>query len=133
MFHEWKKDWEAFQKAPAGQRFQRAYRDRKQETRLWARVATVMVGAALVIVGAIMLVAPGPGLVAVGLGGALIAREFRWAAAALDWAEVRLRKALRVAQRFWKSASIAVRTAVVTLAAAGAAGAGYLAWTWLIR
>jgi hypothetical protein len=133
VFREWKKDWKAFQKAPPGERFRRSYRDHKTESRLWARVATVALGLGLIVVGAIMLVIPGPGLLAVGLGGALIAREFRWAATALDWAEVTLRKGFRLGMRFWKSASVAVRSVVVVIGAAVAAGAAYVAWTWLIR
>ena len=133
MLSEWKKEWKEFQEAAPGRRFQQRYRDRRQETRPWVRVATVVLGAALVIVGAIMLVVPGPGLLAVGLGGGLIAREFRWAAVGLDWAEVLLRWLLREAWRFWKSASLGTRSLVVFAGVAVAAGAAYLTWTWLFR
>ena len=94
---------------------------------------SVVVGLALVVGGAILLVIPGPGLLVIAFGGALIAQEFRWAAVALDKAEVFLRKAAHLGVRFWKSASVAVRALVVSVAGVLAAGAGYLAWTWLLR
>jgi hypothetical protein len=93
----------------------------------------VALGLALIVGGAILLVIPGPGLLVIAFGGALIAREFRWAAVALDWTEVELRKVARWARKFWKSASIAVKGLVVLGAACAAAGAAYLAWTWLFR
>jgi hypothetical protein len=133
VFKKWKKEWKTFQEAPAGERFQRRYRDRKQGGSAWVRIATIGLGLVLIVGGAILLVIPGPGLLVIAFGGALIAQEFRWAAAALDWTEVALRKGARRARRFWKSASIAVKGLVVAFAAGVAAGAAYLAWTWLFR
>ena len=97
------------------------------------RVVSVVLGLVLVVGGAILLVIPGPGLLVIAFGGALIGQEFRWAAVALDWTEVGLRKAAHFGVRFWNSASIAVRALVVSVAGGLAAGAGYLAWTWLLR
>ena len=108
-------------------------RPEKRGGQAWTRIASVVVGLVLVVGGAILLVIPGPGLLVIAFGGALIGQEFRWAAVALDWTEVALRKAARFGVRFWKSASVAVRAAVVSAAAIVAAGAGYLAWTWLLR
>ena len=133
MIKEWKKDWKAFEKAPPGQRFTRRYQARKTSGRPGSRIVTVIVGLILIVGGAILLVIPGPGLLVIAFGGALIGQEFRWAAVALDWAEVTLRKAVRFGLRFWKAASVAVRAAVVSAATLVAAGAGYLAWTWLLR
>ena len=134
MLQEWKREWKAFEKAPAGKRFVRRYESRKRETgSRWKRVATIALGLGLIVAGAIMLVIPGPGILVVAFGGALFAQEFRWAAVALDWAEVRLRKVAQFAERFWKSASLALRAAVVLGAAVLAGGAGYLAWTWFVR
>ena len=134
MLQEWKREWKAFEKAPAGQRFVRRYQSRKRETgSRWKRVVTIALGLGLILAGVILLVIPGPGLLVVAFGGALIAQEFRWAAVALDWAEVRLRKVFRVAERLWKSASLALRAAVVLGAAILAGGAGYLAWNWFVR
>ena len=134
MLQEWKREWQAFEKAPAGQRFVRRYESRKREKRgRWKRLAKITLGMGLIVAGAIMLVIPGPGILVIGLGGALIAQEFRWAAAVMDWAEVRLRKVGRFAERFWKNASFALRTAVVLGTVILAGGAGYLAWTWFVR
>jgi hypothetical protein len=134
VLQEWKREWRAFEKAPAGKRFVRRYESRKLETgSRWKRLVAIALGLALIAAGAIMLVIPGPGILFVGFGGALIAREFRWAAVALDGAEVRLRKLAGFAKRFWKGASLALRAAVVAGAAVLAGGAGYLAWNWFLR
>ena len=134
VLQHWKREWKAFEKAPAGKRFVLRYESRKREAgRGWKRVVPIALGFALIVAGVILLVIPGPGLLVVAFGGALIAQEFRWAAVALDWAEVRLRKVARFGERLWKSASLALRAAVVLGAAILAGGAGYLAWTWLIR
>ena len=133
MLEKWKRAWKAFEKAPSGQRFIRRYEARKRGGKAWTRVASVLLGLVLVVGGAILLVIPGPGLLVIAFGGALIGQEFRWAAVALDWTEVTLRKAVRFAVRFWKAASLAVRAAVVSAATLVAAGAAYLAWTWLLR
>ena len=109
VLKKWKKEWRAFEKAPPGERFLRRYQARRRGGRAWERVVAVVVGLVLVVGGAILLVIPGPGLLVIAFGGALIAQEFRWAAVALDWTEVRLRKAARLGARFWKSASVAVR------------------------
>ena len=134
MFEEWKREWKAFEKAPAGERFLRRYESRKRETgSRWKRLVTIALGLALIVGGAILLVIPGPGLLVIAFGGALIGQEFRWAAVALDWAESRLRKVARLAERFWKNASLALRATVGLVAAILAGGAGYLAWTWFVR
>ena len=133
MLKKLKKSWKAFEKAPTGERFIRRYEARKQGGKAWTRVASVVLGLVLVVGGAILLVIPGPGLLVIAFGGALIGQEFRWAAVALDSTEVALRKAARFGVRFWKSASVALRAAVVSAATIVAAGAGYLAWTWLLR
>src|SRR5262245_42607285 len=106
MFKEWKKHWKVLDEAPAGRRFLHRHATRQRESRSrWKRAVTIVIGLALIAAGAIMLVIPGPGLLANAFGCALIAQEFRWAAVALDWIEVTLRKAARRASRFWKSAS----------------------------
>ena len=133
MSSRWGRDWKAFRDAPPGERFRRRHGNRKSAGPPLARILTVVLGLALVVGGAILLVIPGPGVLVIGFGGALIAQEFRWAAVALDWIEVQLRKALRFSRRFWKSASVAVRGLVVAAGVCVAAGAAYLAWTWLIR
>jgi hypothetical protein len=130
VLSKWKKDWKAFERAPAGERFIRRYKARKQKGRGWARIASVVVGIVLVVGGAILLVIPGPGLLVIAFGGALVGQEFRWAAVALDWTEVQLRKLVRLGARFWNSASVALRAGVVAVGVAAGAGAAYLAWNW---
>ena len=55
---------------------------------------TILSGAALIAAGLFMLVAPGPGILVLVAGCALVAEESHYMARFLDWAEVRIRRAI---------------------------------------
>jgi hypothetical protein len=55
---------------------------------------TILGGTLLFALGLVMLVAPGPGILVVVVGGALIAEESLLMARALDWSEVKIRRAI---------------------------------------
>ena len=54
----------------------------------------ILGGTLLFALGLVMLVAPGPGILVVVVGGALIAEESLLMARALDWSEVKIRRAI---------------------------------------
>ena len=55
---------------------------------------TILAGTLLFALGLVMLVAPGPGILVVMVGGALLAEESLFMARALDWSEVKIRRAI---------------------------------------
>lgn len=128
MLQQWKKDWREFERAPAGERFERMYRRRKSSGSPAARVGMIAAGVLLIAGGIVFLAIPGPGLPILALGAALIAQQFLFVARALDEVELVLRKLHRKALAFWKKASTAARAAIVGSAALVAAGAAYVAW-----
>jgi len=130
MLGSWKRSWNAVKKGPPGERFVKRYRARESGRSPGARVVSIALGAALVVAGTIMLVIPGPGILVIALGGAFLAQEFLWLAKALDFAEVRLRSAVRRGCRFWASSSGPVRIGVISAAGVCAAGGAYVAWQW---
>jgi len=54
----------------------------------------ITAGAALIAIGLFMLIAPGPGILVLVLGGAMVAQESLPMARFIDWAEVRIRRAI---------------------------------------
>lgn len=55
------------------------------------RIARVGAGIGLVLLGLFLLVLPGPGILTIAGGLALLATEFKWARALLDWVKTRFR------------------------------------------
>jgi hypothetical protein len=133
MLEEWKKTWQEFERAPAGERFERMYRRRKSSGSPAARIGMIAAGVLLIAGGIVFLAIPGPGLPILAFGAALIAQQFLFVARALDDVELLLRKLHRKALAFWKKASTAVRAAVVGSAAIIAAGAAYVAYLVLFE
>jgi hypothetical protein len=133
MLEKWKRSWKAFRNAPPGKRFLARHQTREDSGSPAGRVAAVALGLVLILVGAVLLVIPGPGLIVIAFGAALVAQEFLWMAKALDRLELGLRRWYRAGRRFWKSASTAARAALAAGAALGVAGAGYVAYLWLLR
>lgn len=79
--------------------------------------------------GLFFLVAPGPGLLVVFIGAGLIAQESFFAARALDWTEIRIRKLATWALGVWHRSSMAVKilSVLIAVALAGAsASAAYM-------
>jgi hypothetical protein len=105
MFLSFRKSWAALRRSHPGHRFQASY-ERHQKSRqhrsLWARAAVPIIGAGIFVVGLVLLVIPGPGLPFVGVGGALLARESRSVALALDRVEVKVRTLLRPLIQGWQ-------------------------------
>jgi hypothetical protein len=119
---------------PPGERFQRLYRRRQQESERGGRVLHYLLVVGLVAAGIVLMFIPGPAVVLFGLAGALLAEDSLGIAKALDWTELRGRALVRWARRTWTRAGAAARAAIV-LVALGAAGAGAygLYWFWFGR
>jgi hypothetical protein len=129
MLSRLKESWRAFRDADPGHRFTDSYERRQQSGR--GKVGTVVsiaLGSVLIVGGLVGLVAPGPGLLGLAFGAALIAREFAWAARALDALELKLRAWAGAALHWWRRASLGRRGAVVLAAAAVAALAAFGVW-----
>lgn len=104
MFEKLKREWAQLKKGEPGSRFRKQYeRNQREKSGNFGRVARVVIGILLLPVGLFMLAVPGPGLVVIAIGAVLIAREFSFAARALDRVEVRGRKAFKAIRRWWSS------------------------------
>ena len=89
-------------------------------------------GLALIALGVVLLFVPGPGILLILLGCGLLARESRRMAAALDWAEPRVRAATRRARAAWGRASPPLRALAMALALAVSVAAAWLMYrVWL--
>lgn len=103
MFERMKRDWNSLKRGRPGSRFQEQYDKGRREARRDAgRVLRIIAGLILFPVGVFFLAVPGPGLLVIGAGAVLIAREFRFAAKALDAFELRVRHAWRWARTRWR-------------------------------
>lgn len=132
MLADLKQSWKTFRKGRPGERFEGFYRARKR-TRDASRIVLLAVGILLLVGGVVLLFIPGPGLLLIAFGGALVAQQSLWLAKLLDEVELAARKSARLAERFWKAASVPVRALVVLLAACGSAAAAYAAYVLLFR
>lgn len=129
VFKSMKSAWHRLKEAEPGHRFQREYEHhRGSERGRLARIISVGVGLLIVAIGIVGLPAPGPGFLVIALGGALLARESRGVARALDWAEVRLRHVIHWAGRAWKHAAPLAKALLVVMGLGLAGLAGYLAY-----
>jgi uncharacterized protein (TIGR02611 family) len=94
--------WRELCEAPAGERFQRLHwRRRAARKSIAIRLVYLISGFVIMIIGLIMMPAPGPGTIVFFAGGALAAQESLWVARAMDWLEIRLRKAIAAASQLW--------------------------------
>ena len=89
---------------------------------------SVGLGLLIVAIGIVGLPAPGPGFLIIALGGALLARESRAVARAMDWLEVRLRRVFHWARSTWKHAAPLAKALLVVVGLGLAGMAGYLAY-----
>ena len=129
MWQKLKNNWRELRKAKPGTRFKERYRSRQQSDRsLMAKPLCMAAGILVFLLGVAMLPAPGPGLLIMIIGAALIAEESYAAAVALDSFEVRLRRVLGWLGRLWQRTTLAIKAALVALAASVAGGAGWGAW-----
>lgn len=132
MLAKLKEHWRELKSSRPGHRFQDRYRRRKKEHQggfHWGRWLNILGGVLLLLVGLFMLAAPGPGLLVEIVGLSLLGSEFLTLARFLDWAEIRLRKILSWARRWWKGSGWLARGAVILLVClmlAGVACGGYV-------
>jgi Putative transmembrane protein (PGPGW) len=124
--------WKTFEKAPPGERFVRLRRA-QNEIGGWTGIALALLGAVLVAAGVVFLFVPGPGTVLIAFGAALLAPRSLWLANRLDDLEVLLRRLALKAVRFWRSASIPVRAAVILAGTTIAAGAAYASYAFFLK
>ena len=129
MLDDLKKHWRIFRDARPGKRFEKLHDVRSDSP---PPIVFYAAGAVLLAGGVVLLFIPGPGLLLIAFGAALIARQSLWLAKRLDRLELLLRRLARKARTGWRRSSIAVRGAVVTAAAIGAAGAGYAGYLLLL-
>jgi hypothetical protein len=123
-FKEWANEIRAL---PPGERFETLHeRHIESDHGVAKRAVGVVAGCGLILFGILELVIPGPGILFIVVGGALLAREFRVVAVAMDDGELRLRAAAKWLKAAWRGASTAVKAAVVGLAAAGVGAAAWL-------
>lgn len=123
-----KNDWHDLENDPPGKRFQNRYKRKHDEGGGKRKPLMLVAGVLLVAVGIFLMPAPGPGFIVVLLGGALLSEESLYVARALDRMEVWGRKLLSGAKRLWKKASLMQRIAIVLVAAALVAGAGWFGY-----
>lgn len=110
-------------------RFRAKYEARRHSKRNpFVRALSVVGGFALLIAGAVLMVIPGPGIPVALVGAGLLAREFRWAAVALDVVVDYGSKVINWGKRHWSKASVPLRVVVVVLVAFVASAAGYGAY-----
>jgi Putative transmembrane protein (PGPGW) len=134
MLDGMKEAWRQFRDAEPGKRFIEYYERRRESDEGKAgTIVSVGAGIALIAVGIVGLVAPGPGLLGIAFGAALIAREFRWAAVALDRFELLLRDLAERAKATWTRASWPLRSVIVSVAVVVAGLATYTAYTILFE
>ena len=128
MFKEWKRQWHAFSDSPPGSRFAERY-ERSRRARagqpIFLRLLKPLLALVLLAAGVVLCVIPGPGIPLLVIGAGLLADESRFLARALDGTEVRLRKVIRQAWRWWSHAHIIVRTTVILLSAMALAAVAY--------
>jgi hypothetical protein len=82
-------------------------------------------GIVLVVGGVVLCFIPGPGLPLIVVGAGLLGDEWRPVARAMDWLELRARKGITWARRWWNRAPRAARHAVVVVAVLAVSGAAY--------
>ncbi|CAA9446256.1 MAG: hypothetical protein AVDCRST_MAG78-2904 [uncultured Rubrobacteraceae bacterium] len=131
MIERAKETWRQFKESEQGHRFQDRYR-RHQENRRGRfdlRALLSIVGGIVVVVGGIIAVpGPGPGWVITFLGLGLIAGEFRPIARFMDWAEVKLRAAVRWGVSVWAGSSTVMKVSICVAILLCLAALGYGAY-----
>jgi hypothetical protein len=103
MLNGLKQEWAQLKRGKPGSRFKNQFeRNRKESSSGFGRVMRLVVGVLLLPVGVFFLAVPGPGLVVIAIGAVLIAREFLWAANAMDAMEIRSRPVATWARGKWR-------------------------------
>jgi hypothetical protein len=134
VFRNLRANWKRLRRGVPGRRFQDLHESRKREhgRSRTARVLTLAGAGVLIALGPIVGLIPGPGGILVfAIGVALLARELRPAARALDWCEPKLRAAWHAVKRAWKRSSTAARTGLSLVGVALVGASGYLVLAWM--
>ena len=93
-------------------------------------VLLIFLGAVLAVGSLFLAPLPGPGFATVFLGLAILAGELQPVARFLDWAEVRLRKLVRLVRGLWR-ASVVGKISVVLVSAICVTALLYVAYLLL--
>lgn len=129
MFDRLKSQLAALRRSRPGHRFQDRYeRNRASHNALkvlW-RIVRVAIAAGFVALGVVFMFIPGPAIAFYAIAGALLATDSLPVAKALDWVEVRSRRAGRWIVTKWNPLPIAVKVTLGTLGACGSVTS-----TWL--
>ncbi|RBP46198.1 putative transmembrane protein PGPGW [Roseimicrobium gellanilyticum] len=131
-----KEHWNELKSSRPGRRFQERYERRKKEHRgafHWARWLNIVGGTLLLLIGVFLLAAPGPGMLVAVAGLSMLGSEFLTLARFLDWSEVKVRKALVWARRWWKKSGWVTRALAILLACLATAGALYGGYALFMR
>lgn len=103
MLTRLKKSWSALKHGRPGSRFVDKYeKEHKKQKSPLGRALRIGLGGILMPIGLFFLAVPGPGLLIILLGAVLIAGELRFAAAMLDWIELRGRKVFTWGRQRWQ-------------------------------
>jgi len=131
-----KRQWLAFRGGTPGHRFQDRFdrQRRARKTQSWAlRLIQPIIAIILLVIGVVLTFIPGPAIVFYFAGAGLLAGESRTLSRALDWSEVKLRKACRWFKQWWKGASLGARLAVIAMGVCGVIGLAYAAYELFLK
>jgi hypothetical protein len=132
MLERVKRSWRRFKAGTPGQRFQQQYNRRRQSGRSPLQKALfIACGILIMAAGFFFLFVPGPGLLILFFGAVLVAKQSLLAARALDWTEVRARKALNRSLGAWRGSTPALKILLVGLALAVVGAVGFGAFKFL--
>lgn len=135
MLGNLKRQWRAFRSGKPGHRFQHRYKS-SQKTRktqsLARRLIQPLVALVLLAIAVVLTFIPGPAVVFYFAAAGLLAGESLWLARALDWTELKSRKAYRWCKHWWQHASVMAKSAVVFLGVCTVSGLGFGAYQVLL-
>lgn len=116
MFAGLKRQWRTFRAGRPGRRFQDRYErsQKSKHSQAWyLHLLKPALALVLTVGGVVLCFIPGPGIPLMIIGAGLFADNSLALARALDWMEVRLRRIVRWAKRWWALASRPARGGVV--------------------
>ena len=131
MLGNLKRQWRAFRGGKPGHRFQDRYessRKLRQTQSLPQRLVQPFLALILLAIGVVLTFIPGPAVVFFFAGAGLLAGESLMLARTLDWTELKSRKLLRWAKKWWAHATLAVKSAVFFLGGCAVSGVGFAAY-----
>jgi ABC-type protease/lipase transport system fused ATPase/permease subunit len=133
------REWHALKRGSSGSRFKDRYAAarKKRKSGHWTdnifRIVRLFVAAAMLAVGVVLVFIPGPAILFFFIAGGLLASESKVVARFLDWTEVKLRAWWKWGKAHWKKLPFAAKIAVVVLALAIAAVAGFAMYQFIAK